>query len=175
MNTHTTEDTHRDLAIGLVCVALGMDHTDPEQVSDVLEHMTEDRPSSLLRPDARFTVRRDVEYLSEEDCHPDYASPDNWEEMGWMRSGDEEVMDSDWSGSDQMVRAYRWDLYGIDLETLGTLAYQNLWEPDSAEPMLGYLDHTGVHPSCQMVSDGMDWNQGGWTPVYIAADYLVLD
>ncbi len=126
--TETHTDTHRDLAIGLVCVALGMDPENTEEVSEVLRHMTEDTPSSLLRPDATFTVRRDVEYLAEEDCHPNYASPRDSEQMGWMRSGDEEVLESDWSGTDQMVRSYRWDLYRVDLDTLGLLAYQNLWD-----------------------------------------------
>ena len=171
--THT--DTHRDLAIGLVCVALGMDPENTDEVSEVLRHMTEDTPSSLLRPDATFTVRRDVEYIASEDCSPNYAAPQDSEQMGWMRSGDEEVIESDWSGSDQMVRAYRWDLYSVNLDTLGLLAYQNLWDSGSAETMAGYLDADGMHPSCSITSDGMDWNQGGWTPVYIASDYVVLD
>ena len=174
MTTHT-EDTHTDLALGLVCVALGVDPENTDEVSEVREHLTSDTPSSLLRPSATFTVRRDVEYLAEEDCHPNYASPQDWEQMGWMRSGDEEVMESEWSGGDQMVRSYRWDLYAVDLETLGLLAYQNDWDPVLAEVMMGYLDSDGVHPSCSISSSGMDWNQGGWTPVYLATDYVVLD
>ena len=162
MTTHT-ETTHTDLALGLVCVALGL-----ESGSEV---MTLDQ----IPGDATFSVRRDVEYLAEEDCHPNYASPQDTEQMGWMRTGDEKVLESDWSGTDQMVRSYRWDLYRVDLETLGLLAYQNLWDGGHAETLMGYLESDGLHPSCSMTSGGEEWNQGMWTPVYIVSDYVVLD
>ena len=131
--------------------------------------------------DSTFTLRRDVEYLASEVCHPDYAAPRGTEDLVWERTGDEEVIESDWSGPDQMVRAYRWDLFSVTLEDLETLADLNLWDPDSGdvEPLAGYLtDSSGLprlHPACSIVSDGMDWNQGGWSPVYIVSDYVVLD
>ncbi|MCP4221890.1 MAG: hypothetical protein GY773_00925 [Actinomycetia bacterium] len=135
---------------------------------------------SDIPADATFDVRRDVEYYAEQECHPNYAAPYGPDPLpgvveqgsGWERSGDEETIESDWCGDEVMVRAYRWDLYGVTIDQLEWLALHNGWE--GAEPMLGYLDSDGMRPSCSVMSDGMDWNRGGWTPVFIAADYVVL-
>ena len=181
---HDIEETRGMVeAIGLVRVALGLELT-----SDL------DIPS-----DATFTVRRDVEYLvSDNDwwreavydidvsdeakaeklvsddywCESAYAAPNG---HGWQISGHDEVIESDWVGSDQMVRAYRWDLAGITLAELANLADLNYWESDSAEMLAGYLDYDGMHPACSIMADAMDWNMGGWTPVFIAVDYVILD
>jgi hypothetical protein len=164
MNTYT--DDHTETALALISVCLGLD-PDPE---------SQDRADLLreLPQDATFTLRRDVEYLGDDDnwVRPDWAAPQG---SGWQRSGDEDLLESDWVGSEQRVRAYRWDLFSVDLETLAELASANLWDANSAEMLAGYLDETGVHPACQILSDSMDWNVGGWSPVFIVADYLVID
>lgn len=146
--------------------------------------------ASEIPSDATFTVRRDIEYLAQEPeidedgetiesedldpdyCHPDYAAPRG---EGWERSGDDEPIESEWCGRDQFVRAYRWDRSGISIEAMGDLIDENLWDADSAEMLGGYLDFDGMHPAISITSDGMDWNQGGWSPVFIATDYLVID
>lgn len=101
------------------------------------------------------------------------VTPENL--YGWERTGDDDAIESDWSGSDQYVRAYRWDWHGVTLEQLEDLARANDWDPEYGEPLMGYLDEYGVHPAISFTADGMDWNVGGVTPVYIAADYIVLD
>lgn len=179
-HTHTDpETTHRDPetltdAIGLVRVCLGLD---PETGTDPADPDRDPLTLDCIPGDARFTLRRDVEYLAEEDCHPDYAAPAGSLDRAliWQRTGDDETLDSDWSGSDQMVRAYRWDLFGLTLEDLQYLAEINIWSPSDAETLGGYLDWDGIHPSCQILSDGMDWHIGGWSPVYLVADYVILD
>ena len=129
---------------------------------------------SEIPSDATFTVRRDVEYLADEDhqCAPDYAAPRG---DGWENSGDEDPIDSEWVGSDQQVRAYRWDLFGISIEAMEALIKLNYWDESEIEPIAGYLDWDGMHPAVSITSDGMDWNQGGWSPVFIASDYLILN
>ncbi len=126
---------------------------------------------SEIPSDAIFTVRRDVEYLADEECSPKYAAPRG---DGWEISGDEDPIESEWVGSDQMVRAYRWDLFGVSIEAMEALIIANYWEYD-IEPIAGYLDWDGIHPAVSITSDGMDWNQGGWSPVFIASDYLILN
>ena len=126
---------------------------------------------SEIPSDATFTVRRDVEYLADEECSPEYAAPRG---EGWEITGDEDPIDSEWVGSDQIVRAYRWDRFGVSIEAMEALIIANDWEYD-IEPIAGYLDFDGMHPAVSITSDGMDWNQGGWTPVFIASDYLVLN
>jgi hypothetical protein len=128
---------------------------------------------SEIPSDATFTVRRDVEYLADEDhqCAPEYAAPNG---EGWEITGDEDPIESEWVGDEQLVRAYRWDQIGISIEAMEALIIANDWEYD-IEPMMGYLDWDGMHPAVSITSDGMDWNQGGWTPVFIASDYLVLN
>ena len=74
-----------------------------------------------------------------------------------------------------MVRAYRWDQYGISIEAMEALIKLNYWDESEIEPIAGYLDWDGMHPAVSITSDGMDWNQGGWSPVFIASDYLILN
>lgn len=172
------DETARDV-LGLIRMALGWDpedDTDGPTFADV--------PSDSL-----YIARRDIEYIAEDPYgtgihNPDYAAPygaDGHKGSGWDRStidvdsDDPQPEESDWSGSDQLVYWTRWDWYGVTLPELMGLAYHNLWTPDAAEPLAGYLHVDGLHPAVSMVSDGMDWNQGGWTPVYIGVDYLVLD
>ncbi len=129
---------------------------------------------SEIPSDATFTVRRDVEYLADEDhqCSPEYAAPRG---EGWEISGDEDPIESEWVGSDQMVRAYRWDQQAISIEAMEALIKLNYWDESEIEPIAGYLDWDGMHPAVSITSDGMDWNQGGWSPVFIASDYLILN
>ncbi len=128
--------------------------------------------ASEIPSDATFTVRRHVEYLADQECSPEYAAPSG---EGWEITGDEDPIDSEWVGSDQMVRAYRWDLFGVSIEAMEDLIKLNYWDESEIEPIAGYLDWDGMHPAVSITSDGMDWNQGGWSPVFIGSDYLILN
>lgn len=126
--------------------------------------------------DASFYLCREVEYFADRDCSPDYARPDG---EGWERTGDDEPMESEWCGSDQMVRAYRWEKTVTGLDALwGAIRETCNDSPHSWEPLAGMLADFGdgphTYPCAQRVNDGMDWNRGGWTPVFIGADYLTI-
>ncbi len=135
---------------------------------------------SEIPSDTTFTVRRDVEYLADGSgietdpnwCSPEYAAPSG---EGWERSGDDDPIDSEWVGSEQLVRVYRWDRFGVSIEAMEALIKLNYWDESEIEPIAGYLDEDGMHPAVSITSDGMDWNQGGWSPVFIVSDYLILN
>lgn len=147
-----------ELAISLIAVALG--ERDLEKVA------------AAIPSDARFDVRRDVEYLATEDCHPNYAAPHG--EM-WERTGDEEPILSEWDADGEtMVRAYRWDARDLSLSELEDIAFSNGWDGRHWEMLAGYLDYGGIFPAASEISGGESWNTGYWSPVFIVADYVIL-
>jgi len=132
----------------------------------------EDLKESDIPDGATFDLRRDIEYFTDDyhKCDPNFAAPTDG---GWERSGDGEPVESEW-GDGELVIAYRWDIFDVTLGELAGLMGDNFMYPEDAEPLGGYLDFDGMHPAVQFISDGMDWNLGGWTPVRSAADYIII-
>lgn len=134
------------------------------------QYLADDEREHLYRAPANYSgapINADDTYTA-----PTYAAPTG---DGWMMSGDDDPIESDWCGRDQFVRAYRWDLYNVPLEELGKRLDELMIDGEHLEPMAGYLDEFGIHPSAMTTSSGDEWNMGGITPVFIAAEYLVLE
>lgn len=96
--------------------------------------------------------------------------PLTWEPDRWTvsDSGDIPVGEGDYDFEYREVIAFAW----LDSDALASFRAAWCLDPEDSEPNLGFLADLGFGPRRyadeRHSADGMDWNEGGWSPVMFA-------